>query len=65
MSKLLTPEIVIASAALISLFVIGVLILFFNFTQPAENEVKDTGDTARLIIQPHLVVALAEPRILE
>ena len=64
MSKLLTPETLIIGAALVSLFIIGVIVIFFNFAENSENEVKDTGDTAQLIIRPHPVVALAEPTIL-
>lgn len=64
MSKLLSPEVLFVGAALIALFVIGVLITIFNLAEPESEEASDTGDTAAIFVQPHPAVALAESRVL-
>ena len=64
MSKLLTPEIVIFGAALIALFVIGVVIMIVNLSDPEADEAKDTSDTASFFVEPHPPVALADSRVL-
>ena len=64
MTKLLTPEILIIGAALVALFVIGVLIMIFNLSEPEADEAQDTGDTASIFVEPHPPVALAGSRVL-
>ena len=59
MLKHLTPDVAIVLAALLALFVFGMLIMCAGLRNPSEPEVRDTADTAAYIIFPQHPIALA------